>query len=262
MNTTTARTPKLLAQAFSFQLRETLTPEQMAQVIARNAHYRECGEKDICASHEFCDANVTMDDAFKMLGLTVIDSVSGEISGIANELWNAAWDIAKASDFDVPAHLREFPELFAFGGLGFDVPEEWEDRSESASSPYPCFALRTAQDEAGVCGEFVLDVDNEDADPGQRLRLHYFADARDNGANGWLRSPHTVLETSDPVAMSMALHLIALREEVRDWQDALAGEREGLDELCAGVDDLLRGDSVPDPLPESPPSRLLPRAGV
>ncbi len=30
-----------------------------------------------------------------------------------------------------------------------------------------------------------------------------------------------------------------LREEVRDWQDALCGEREGLDELCAEIDTIL-----------------------
>jgi hypothetical protein len=31
-------------------------------------------------------------------------------------------------------------------------------------------------------------------------------------------------------------YLVRLREEVRDWQDALCGEREGLDELCAEID--------------------------
>lgn len=30
-----------------------------------------------------------------------------------------------------------------------------------------------------------------------------------------------------------------LREEVRDWQEALNGEREGLDELCAEIDEAL-----------------------
>jgi hypothetical protein len=30
--------------------------------------------------------------------------------------------------------------------------------------------------------------------------------------------------------------LCRLRCEVRDWQEALSGEREGLDELCAEID--------------------------
>lgn len=40
--------------------------------------------------------------------------------------------------------------------------------------------------------------------------------------------------TQDAVAL-----LFQLREEVRDWEEALGGEREGLDELCARVDSFL-----------------------
>lgn len=36
------------------------------------------------------------------------------------------------------------------------------------------------------------------------------------------------------------LHLLSeLREEVRDWQDALCGERAGLDPLCEQIDALI-----------------------
>lgn len=35
-----------------------------------------------------------------------------------------------------------------------------------------------------------------------------------------------------------------LREECRDWQDALSGEREGFDELCQRVDAVL-AEQVP-----------------
>lgn len=34
-----------------------------------------------------------------------------------------------------------------------------------------------------------------------------------------------------------------LRDEVRDWQDALGGERPGLDALCARIDAHLEPDS-------------------
>lgn len=43
--------------------------------------------------------------------------------------------------------------------------------------------------------------------------------------------------------METAVELLReLREEVRDWQDALSGEREGLDELCERVDAFLESD--------------------
>jgi hypothetical protein len=35
-----------------------------------------------------------------------------------------------------------------------------------------------------------------------------------------------------------------LREECRDWQEALCGERDGLDELCARVDGFLSKEVI------------------
>lgn len=40
--------------------------------------------------------------------------------------------------------------------------------------------------------------------------------------------------------MEKAIELLReLREECRDWQDALSGEREGLDDLCGRIDEFL-----------------------
>lgn len=53
----------------------------------------------------------------------------------------------------------------------------------------------------------------------------------------------TVLESTSFVPLYDPINLlIDLREEVRDWQDALSGERDGLDELCARVDVFLESN--------------------
>jgi hypothetical protein len=46
-----------LAQAFSRELRAELTADEIAQVIALNATETS---PDVCHSHDFCDANMTM----------------------------------------------------------------------------------------------------------------------------------------------------------------------------------------------------------
>ena len=57
----------LITQAainFSNILRRWLTPEQMAQVIERNM----ARHPGVCHSHDFCDANMAMDEAWNNLG--------------------------------------------------------------------------------------------------------------------------------------------------------------------------------------------------
>jgi hypothetical protein len=100
-------TPPILAAKFSELLREHLTKKQMATVISRNRR-EPWPWPQFCHSHDFVDANVIMDDAFKaLLGHTACDTV-GEtspprqcdcMSARALELWNAAWYIAKKAEF-------------------------------------------------------------------------------------------------------------------------------------------------------------------
>lgn len=103
--TTTTATPEALAAKFSELLRAQFTRKQMAAVISRNR--RETNDK-VCHSHDFCDANVVMDEAFKqVLGYSATDTGIGDgtqqsggcMSDECLDLWNAAWAIAKKSEF-------------------------------------------------------------------------------------------------------------------------------------------------------------------
>lgn len=81
-----------LAADFSGNLREWLTADQMAEVISRNASETD---KNICHSHDFCDANQAMIDQFFLIWkrepLFNLDSDTNAI--------NKAWDIAKTAGF-------------------------------------------------------------------------------------------------------------------------------------------------------------------
>jgi hypothetical protein len=93
-------TPQQLAKEFSRVLRRWLKPAQMESVIHRNrgeaaACRREKRAFNICASHDFCDANMAMAEAYQNLTNREMDTQSDEVVA----LWNASWDIAKLSEF-------------------------------------------------------------------------------------------------------------------------------------------------------------------
>lgn len=79
----------LLAGAFVTRLRQETTPEQFAEIIRRNA--AEPNE-DVCHSHDFVDANMTMLMAWQAtFGGAEFDMNSDDHIGV----WNHAWQIAK-----------------------------------------------------------------------------------------------------------------------------------------------------------------------
>lgn len=92
-------TAKEVASEFSKVLHRWLTKEEMTLVVARNAAETRSG---ICHSHDFCDANMAMDEAFNNLGLESLPSEEEhpEESAKAIALWNEAWAIAQAAQFD------------------------------------------------------------------------------------------------------------------------------------------------------------------
>ena len=84
-----------LAAEFVAVLTEWLTPAEFAEMQRRNV---TAGE-GVCASHDFCDANMAMDEAFThALGRKpdVMDSDDGA-EGRDVALWNAAWAAAMPS---------------------------------------------------------------------------------------------------------------------------------------------------------------------
>lgn len=80
--------PSALAEKFVKLLRRDLTPAEFEQVRQRNAtpEYEKC-----CASHDFLDANMTMQEAWASLGYGEIDPGSETDAYI----WNCAWDLAR-----------------------------------------------------------------------------------------------------------------------------------------------------------------------
>jgi hypothetical protein len=116
---TTKQQPVTLAREFSRVLTEWLTPAEMADVNAKNAaEYNPI----ICHSHDYCDANMAMDEAFsRAFGYSPLDDAHRDPAddGMTAEnvdLINSAWDIAKALEFNADKiaaaenfarHLRE-----------------------------------------------------------------------------------------------------------------------------------------------------------
>jgi hypothetical protein len=83
-----------LAKEFSRLLREELSKKEIVELNRRNIDYRLQDFKGICASHEFCDSNMTMDEAFEnTFGFSPFESEFGLADG-SLDLWNSAWTMA------------------------------------------------------------------------------------------------------------------------------------------------------------------------
>lgn len=86
-------TARDIAVAFSELITDTLTTSELSMVIARNA---EESIPEVCHSHDFCDANVVMEKAFKRHRLEM-DPTNEPLA----TLWSQAWNLAKKADFTV-----------------------------------------------------------------------------------------------------------------------------------------------------------------
>lgn len=95
MQTILTATASLVACCFAAELEGALGQTRFVAMKARNAAIPP--NSGICASHDFCDANLVMDSAFMVAfnseeGADLDDSVN-ETGDFA--LWNAAWSIAR-----------------------------------------------------------------------------------------------------------------------------------------------------------------------
>ncbi len=83
-----------LSDQFILVLSEWLTPDEIAEVNRRNDADGYAADLT-CHTHDFCDANMAMDAAFRTV-------VGHEVDG-DNEndcrLWNEAWSLAKTKRF-------------------------------------------------------------------------------------------------------------------------------------------------------------------
>lgn len=95
-------TPEQLAKEFSTVLKSWLSAEEMKSVIEKNEtpEYNGC-----CASHDYCDANMAIDEAFIKLmerDFVFYDDEKPETEKQNEEdtaLENNAWAIAKTNKF-------------------------------------------------------------------------------------------------------------------------------------------------------------------
>jgi len=91
---------EVIADRFAAVLREWLTADEWTEMLERNGAQRD---PLICHSHDFCDANMAMDQAFTEFAPEMkVDDVVAEDSV---PVWNAAWDIAMVR------HLRAMAPL-------------------------------------------------------------------------------------------------------------------------------------------------------
>lgn len=89
-----------VAYAFAGNLKVLLTPQELEQVVKRNKrNAKKAGYENCCASHDFCDANMPMAEAFEEVLGREIDMNSNNDTAI----WNKAWELAKAVQFEFAA---------------------------------------------------------------------------------------------------------------------------------------------------------------
>lgn len=84
-----------LADGFSKTLQEWLTPDQMTQVMERNGKETS----GACHSHDFCDANEAMLQAFKHVFGRDMLLGDDDDDGKEIQLVNRAWSVARERNF-------------------------------------------------------------------------------------------------------------------------------------------------------------------
>jgi hypothetical protein len=74
-----------------------LVREELADVLLVVIAVNRANPPSVCATHDFCDANMLMQQAFiNALGVDPVDYLTEEWYV---EVWNEAWNIAKAAEF-------------------------------------------------------------------------------------------------------------------------------------------------------------------
>ena len=96
LKATTGEEVTKLAEAFRDGIREFLTPDELREVDAANRERND----ETCATHDFCDANEVMLEAFEVaFGREMRLGEDVEGSDVDLDLANAAWMLAKRNGF-------------------------------------------------------------------------------------------------------------------------------------------------------------------
>ena len=83
-----------IAKAFCRELALDLTAEKLELARERNRAETSAG---VCHTHDFCDANMTMQAAFVACGF--VKDMDAVLDEQMHPLWNSAWDLARKADF-------------------------------------------------------------------------------------------------------------------------------------------------------------------
>lgn len=84
---------QVIARQFCVLLREYLGDEKVNVAAALNDAEKDSG---VCHTHDFCDANMVMDEAFRKIGRPIKEVPPDDAT---TDLWNGAWGMAKAAGF-------------------------------------------------------------------------------------------------------------------------------------------------------------------
>jgi hypothetical protein len=92
---------RYLAVGFSKVLHEWLTPAEMKKVVKQNAAWKGTKFDNCCASHNYCDANMAMLEAWVNLFGFEPRFLNDPDDENSLQLCSEAWDLAKDSGFDI-----------------------------------------------------------------------------------------------------------------------------------------------------------------
>ena len=89
---------RALARAFARELTAMLGAGTIAEVARRNRAETDPG---VCHSHDFCDANEAMLEAYRrVFGRPVVWTSGADPGAAVTDTLNRAWDLAKTAGFD------------------------------------------------------------------------------------------------------------------------------------------------------------------
>ncbi len=89
-----------LARAFGGEVQAAFSPTEFRAIV--DANKSAYADSDVCATHDHCDANMLMLEAFKAAferEPRFLTDGEGALGQADMALWSDAWAIAKAADF-------------------------------------------------------------------------------------------------------------------------------------------------------------------
>jgi hypothetical protein len=86
----------MIAEAFGEVMRQWLTPAEFAEMKRRNETEAAYAE-GACASHDYCDANMAMMEAFDQIMGRLLTVESDDMAQAEADcaIWNDAWNLSR-----------------------------------------------------------------------------------------------------------------------------------------------------------------------